>query len=443
MHLEQLRKQAKELVKAARAGEAEALARLEGEKPILARAQRALAREHGFPSWPALVVATEASVERFIRAATDGRRARAEAMLTAKSEIADDPWAGLVLGRVWEGDVNASGGPRGWAPLVYVAHSCLPDVVSLARELLARGADPNAFFVNEYGRMSVLYGAAGRRFDPELTRALLEAGADPDDGESLYHAAAAPAPDCLRILLEFGAPVRESNALGHVLDYEHPEHLRALLRAPDADPNEAAFLAHAVRRERSPTILRMLVEHGADVDAPGGETWRGDVPLRTPYQHAVLRGRDDQVQALAELGADTTVSVVDRAVATVAAGGSARLPDSLDVDQQEVLILAALRGQVDAVVDAVGANFRGVVGGSPEGGLIDHAAFVGAPGVVERLIAAGADPRYALGWAAHGSSAWEIGNRDYVAVAKLIGGVPEPDHREVAAGPLAEYFDEL
>jgi hypothetical protein len=74
MNLEQLRKQAKELVKAARAGDAEALARLDGREPILARAQLVVAREHGYPSWPALVDAVDANAESFARAATGGRR---------------------------------------------------------------------------------------------------------------------------------------------------------------------------------------------------------------------------------------------------------------------------------------------------------------------------------------------------------------------------------
>ncbi len=67
MNLEQLRKQAKELVRAARAGDEQALERLGGREPILARAQLVLAREHGYPSWPALVAAARA---------TGGRRAR-------------------------------------------------------------------------------------------------------------------------------------------------------------------------------------------------------------------------------------------------------------------------------------------------------------------------------------------------------------------------------
>jgi ankyrin repeat protein len=55
MNLEQLRKQAKELARAARAGDPQALARL-GDLPVkLASAQTVLAREQGYTSWPALV----------------------------------------------------------------------------------------------------------------------------------------------------------------------------------------------------------------------------------------------------------------------------------------------------------------------------------------------------------------------------------------------------
>ena len=123
MNLEQLRKQAKELVKAARRRRA-ALERLGGE-PILARAQLALAREHGYASWPALVAAAEANADAFVRAATSGRRARAEAMLAARPEIARDPWARLTLGEGWDGDASEPGGPNGWAPLLYVCFSRL------------------------------------------------------------------------------------------------------------------------------------------------------------------------------------------------------------------------------------------------------------------------------------------------------------------------------
>jgi hypothetical protein len=54
--IDQLRRRARELLRAAVAGDPEALARLRAVpgRPTLAAAQLAIAREHGFPSWPAL-----------------------------------------------------------------------------------------------------------------------------------------------------------------------------------------------------------------------------------------------------------------------------------------------------------------------------------------------------------------------------------------------------
>jgi ankyrin repeat protein len=434
MNLEQLRKQAKERVKA-------------GREPTLALAQLALAREHGYPSWPALVHALEANADAFVRAATGGRRAAAEAMLAARPEIEQDPWARLVLGRGWEGDPNEPGGPRGWAPILYAAHSVFAPA-ALARELLERGADPNATFTNEYGEMSALYGAAGVVHDPELTRVLLEAGASPDDNESLYHATESPDPACLRLLLEHGAETRHTNALAHALDEDRLEHVRILLEA-GADPNEGFFVAHAVRRGRGPEFVRLLAEHGSELNRVGGETWRGNVPLRTPYQHAVLRNRTDVAETLAELGASTEVAPEDLAVAARARGEQVELPDDLDVDAQEVLILAVLRGQRDAAP----ATFSGVVGGSPEGTLLHHAAWVGDPDLVAYLLERGADPvavapaefSTPLAWAALGSEYQGSPGRDYVAVAERLiaaGGALEPRFLDVADGPLYDWLEE-
>jgi hypothetical protein len=55
-HLDQLRRQAKELLRAATAGDGPALERIHtvSEHLKLAGAQLALAREYGFESWPAL-----------------------------------------------------------------------------------------------------------------------------------------------------------------------------------------------------------------------------------------------------------------------------------------------------------------------------------------------------------------------------------------------------
>jgi len=389
--------------------------------------------------------------ETFVHAATSGRRTRAEQLLTAQPDLEHDPWVRLVLGREWPGDPNAPGGPRGWAPLLYACHSCFP-TTSLAVELLERGTDPNAFFVNEYGNMSALYGAAGIRHDPELTRALLEAGADPDDGESLYHSTDADSPECTRILLEHGAQVTGTNALAAAIDDDRLEHVRLMLEH-GADPDESFYVAHAVRRGCGTATIELLVGHGADVDRPGGETWRGDVPLRTPYQHAVLRGKDELAELLARLGASTKVDPADAAVASIARGELPQvpLPDALDPDAQEVIVLSALRGRLDLVVDVVGPDFRGVVGGSPEGTLLHHAAWVGSPELVGRLLQRGADPvarsgaqfDTPLAWAVLGSQHHELPNRDFVGVAERLlaaGAELEPRFLDVAEGPLVEWL---
>ena len=455
MNLEQLRKQAKELVRAARAGEPDALARL-GDLPVrLASAQLVLAREHGHASWPALVSALETTVESFVAAATSGRGDRARRLLEARPEIAADPWARLVLGTGWSGDASAPGGPLGWAPLLYVAHSCFAPV-DLARDLLARGADPNATFTNEYGEMTAIYGAAGVVHDPQMTALLLEHGADPNDGESLYHCTEAPDSACLRLLLEHGARPDGTAALAHAIDYDRVEHVTLLLEA-GADPNEEhwALLVHAVRRECGPAMLRLLAEHGAELDRRGGEWSTPPEQYRTAYQNAVLRGRDETAALLAELGASTDVSPEDRAVAALARGEAPAtpLPAELDADAQETVILAALRGRLDTIVAALGPNFFGHVGGGPPGSLLHHACWVGAPDTVARLLEFGADPVGGSGtevgapiaWAVHGSQYHGIAGRDYVAVVERLlaaGAQLEPRFLDMAEGPLAGWLEE-
>jgi ankyrin repeat protein len=456
MNLEQLRKQAKELVRAARGGDDAALARL-GDLPLrLASSQLVLAREHGHPSWPALVHAVEASVASFVAAATSGRCGRARRLLEARPEIAADPWARLVLGRGgWDGDVAAPGGPNGWAPLLYVTHSCFASV-ALARALLARGADPNVTFTNEYGAMSALYGAAGVVHDPDLTRLLLEHGADPDDGESLYHATEAGDSACLRVLLEHGASPRDTNALAHAIDGERLEQVTLLLDA-GADPNEgcSALLVHAVRRGCGPEMLRLLAGRGAELDRRGGEWSTPREEYRTAYQNAVLRGRDDLAAVLAQLGADTAVAPGDLAVAALARGErpAAPLPRELSADAQEVLVLAALRGRLELVADVLGPGWFAHCGGGPPGTLLHHACWVGAAATVRRLLELGADPVALSGadfdtpiaWAALGSQWYRTEGRDYVGVVETLlaaGAELEERFAEVAEGPLADWLEE-
>lgn len=145
----------------------------------------------------------------------------------------------------------------------------------------------------------------------------------------------------------------------------------------------------------------------------------------------MLRNRHDVVALLTDLGAATDVVPGDRAVAAVARGErpTEPLPDEPDNDQQEVLALAALGGQLDAVVERYGPGFFAHVGGGPPGTLLHHAAWVGNPALVTRLLELGADPVARSGaefdtpreWAELASrDCARLPGRDYDTVAALL-----------------------
>src|SRR5205085_6118073 len=149
------------------------------------------------------------------------------------------------------------------------------------------------------------------------------------------------------------------------------------------------------------------------------------------------------------------VAADDLAVAALARGErpTTPLPESFDPDGQEAVVLAALRGHLQVVVDAVGPDFRGVIGGSPEGTLLHHAAWLGDAETVQALLIRGADTEARvdvefdtpLGWAAVGSENHEEPGRDYVAVAELLeaaGNRVEPRFLEVAEGEFCGWLEE-
>ncbi len=94
-NLEQLRRQAKELLGQLRAGDPDTLAeaagfedRLETDALALSDAQRMLARMYGFASWPKLKAFVDgANVARFLDAVQAGDQAKARSLLAARPEL--------------------------------------------------------------------------------------------------------------------------------------------------------------------------------------------------------------------------------------------------------------------------------------------------------------------------------------------------------------------
>jgi hypothetical protein len=351
LNLDHLKKQAKQLIRLYRSRDAAAMARFRSALPVAAGlgdaellsrglrlhdAQSCIAREHGFASWPDLKryveVQAVAQKERAVRVlhwaqllyagdvSGTVNRANPRVALRILTDdldlIAGDPWLACAIGderalrQAMQADpawVNKSGGPLRLPPLFAIAHSSLLRVEEFrerlhrcAALLIAAGADINRQIHSRWSPgslsepdqrypLSTLYGAAGSYHDPALTRLLLDAGANPNDGESLYHSLEKPA--CTRLLLEHGARIPESNAIYRAMDLDDDTALKLLL-AHGGDPNEparnppltdwASPLAWAIRRRR-PRHAKALLDAGADVSRPAADG-------ASPYQLALRFG---------------------------------------------------------------------------------------------------------------------------------------------------------
>lgn len=445
------RKQAKALLKAARSGDRSANDRLRAasgdvSEPALHTAQLAIAREQGFAGWPRFhAFLTESNLdfqalaERFIDAATsDARRARD--ILADHPEIAEaGVYTALVLGdwrRVvavididpdW---VMRKSGPQACEPIVYVCFSRFAhprserhtDLTLTLRLLLNRGADADTSAETDDGPLSCLYAAAGLLGNPEMTEILLDAGADPNDGESLYHATEHTDLACLRLLLDHGARVAGSNALKHMLDREDADGLDLLLKA-GGGPNEVGAegdtaLHWAVRRGRGAGIITQLLDHGADIDAVRNDG-------RTAYAMAIISGQAETATLLAARGADTRLSALDAFIA----GEDTKVPlESLNSPSNARLLIEMVEaGNVGAVTRLLDAGVpMDVTGGMGETPL-HWACWKGNADLIKVLIDRGAplETREAsynatpAGWLHHGAGAAESGG-DYARGARLL-----------------------
>jgi len=485
--LEHLKKDAKRLLRDAQIGDTEALRRFAGLPAYaglsaaalqmhdlkLHDAQSVIAREYGFDSWNALRdeietagLSLEAAAEALAQSATDGGLARARHLLSRYPAVTRASWhAALVSGdaeAAWtllDRDPSLAtrvGGPRQWPPLLYVCHTCLhrdaPDraaaLVEIARELLARGADPNAeFHWNWHPELprTALWGAlCAMRLVP-LAALLLEAGARATDGVTGHIAAGGGDIDALELLRRHGFD-------------------------PNGLPGGVPPLAYMLTWSDTPDGARWLVERGADPNRPWGE--KGDTPLHlaaqrwdialadllvthgadvnarrldgaTPHTVAALQGNVDVANWLLENGAADERTPLERFVSACAQGNAAAADallashptfrDELRADHHRMLDRPAERGDAAILETMLARGFDPRVGDKDQVMPLHRAAMAGRVEAARVLIAHGAPLDALDGMFAATPLVWAVEGRrhagddaDHVGVARVLIAAGSP-----------------
>lgn len=493
--LAQLKKQAKDLLAAARRGDPAALARfralpafaalsdtaLATTRLALHDAQSVLAREHGFASWTALrehveerTLAFAQAVEQFTRGSVTQRLGRAERLLALFPElVARDFHAALTFGHTTAvarhlaaqpALATRRGGPLDWEPLLYVAHSHWgtknPDALAATAELLlAHGADANTHtFHNGNPRepLSALWAACCHARSLPLARLLLAHGAQPNDGESVYHAAEHGDVEMLDLLAAHGAAAdggagreRWNNTplyfiLGHYADLAFDEKVRRGARwllTHGANPNQVCYPdksgetpLHAAARHWDGAMIELLLAHGADLHARRRDG-------RTALTLALLHGRTSAAEALRAAGADAALSPAEQFLTACMRGDRAeaiRLRDPAVIAAHPNLLAEAGPAAAEAML-AAGFDVA-ATGGMGETAL-HWACFAGDLAKAKLLLAHGApldlrDRQYQslpLGWCHFAFVNQPAPQGDYLGVARALleAGATAPADEEL------------
>ncbi len=429
--LEKLRRAARSLLKSARTGDTAALARIlrhcpHANPPKLADALHATARENGAASWPLLKLTLETAetdrserAERLSAALFHGRTQTARHLLALDPRLPhqslglavallDLPRTRAALARDPAAATRIIGNRRpilhlSFSRYIHTAPEKRADMLEIAAMLVRHGADVNDSFStaqDEDAPLSALYGALGHADNLALAEWLLDHGATPDDGESLYHATELGHLDGLRLLLRHGATIDGTNALARMLDFNNTEGVRLLLdHGADPGGDTLPALHQAARRMCSGEIARLLIGHGAD----GCVLWNG----QSAYALARICGNSAVAEVLESAGQSTPLTP-DEALLAAAANGpvTGRLdPDSLP--QECRLLLTRL---------------------IPCGADLAH---------LQRLAGLGIDPDWTdeSGLTAIQAAGWE-GRADIVAW--LLSLNPDLEHRNRFGGTLLE-----
>ena len=495
--LDHLKREAKGLHRDFVTGDPAAVARVHavlGERAELklTEAQRVIAREHGFRTWSELRTRVEAArgtaaaIDTFLQAVQNGYRPGALEALRARPDLgARSLHVAAALGlehqvRRFAATDAASvrepaGHPHPAEPLLWLClspfHGESPErdagLLASARALLEAGADPNAKD-GRYG-VSALYGVTGMNNNPTIARLLLEAGAAVNDGESAFHAAERYHIEALELLREFGVDLNARGDWGNTplyfllryWDVAHNPNVEKGMRwllTHGADPNvlcdreaRESALHVAARRGQAPDVVRLLLEHGGDVNAEDG---RG----RTPWLLARRSGSDDLVALLEEHGAEPEpLSDADLLLEACGRGdrteaerlGGRIMVAALDASDLRRITDAASIGRFDVVLACLSAGFPPDTSDSNGATALHFAAIHGHAAAARELLEHGADHTIRdrehhstpMGWACFGADFVKDEDGDYAATVRALleGGaeVRTKEHRAEDQGVRA------
>jgi ankyrin repeat protein len=284
--LEQLKRQAKELLRRFAAGEAAAAAEVNAHyraahpsKFALHDAQLVIARSYGFESWPKLKAYVDGvTVRRLADAIRADDLAQVETMLNARPEIAD-----LTMSY---GDEHR--------PIHYAVMSRSPEMVRL---LMRRGADARQGIHPHRDATSALTIAKERGYE-EIAAIIEEEEQQRQRGEVTTGAAEAIGDEAARAAVASGDIewLRTRQAEGTLINP---------IRWDDG-----GLLTAAVRYNQ-PEILRLLLDYGCDPDERVS-TGEGDWVAYSqgyPLWHCAALGRRELAELLLQRGANPNVHV--------------------------------------------------------------------------------------------------------------------------------------
>lgn len=292
-NIDQLRRQAKDLLQEAKDGAQEALARLRGlsDQVNLATAQLAIARDYGFESWTKL----KTEVER--RVALDSRDpAKLKELIDEQPELATS-----------EMQHQCGGRPSGPTPLGYVAMMRYDAAEKVWRDQSGTGAiakvliDAGAPVDGEPGATETPLITAASYGDAEVAAALIKAGANLDttasadgggvpEGTALRHAAVFGMTDVVDLLVAAGAQV------GSIAEAAAAGDLAGWLSSDTSTEDRVRALVMAADHERL-DVIDQLLDAGTPIDAT--DPW-----TRQALRTAASNGRVASVRHLLTRGAD-------------------------------------------------------------------------------------------------------------------------------------------